>query len=173
MLFSTFNNCTYPRLLEFLLPVFCTLFLPSLWLLIHRFSMATTISIETDVNPIAMTIINPWTRNWPRWVFTPYQVQYSTNYTTSTHEMFVTTLNHPNLYLSACTLIFYYISSPSLILFASFLLTSTSSFSLLTLTLNDLVSSHLSPSSYHLSPCPQSYLFLFSSPLPPHVLLHL
>ena len=51
--------------LEFFLPVLRTTSFPSHWLLSHITIVKTTDSCEREMNPVAMTIINPRKEYWP------------------------------------------------------------------------------------------------------------
>ena len=49
---------------EFFLPVLCTIFFPSHWLLSHITSAETMDCCEGGMNPVSMTIINPPKEYW-------------------------------------------------------------------------------------------------------------
>ena len=46
-------------------PVLRIIFFPSYWLLLHITIVETTDCGEKGMNPVAMTIINPWKEYWP------------------------------------------------------------------------------------------------------------
>ena len=50
---------------SFFKPVLHTIFFPSHWLLSHITIVKTMDSGERGMNPVAMTIINPWKEYWP------------------------------------------------------------------------------------------------------------
>ena len=51
--------------LEFFIPVLCTIFFQNHWLLCHITTVETMDSGESGMNPVAMTIINPWKEYLP------------------------------------------------------------------------------------------------------------
>ena len=51
--------------LEFFLPVLCTIFFPSHWLLSNITIVETTDSSERGMDPVSMTIIHPRKENMP------------------------------------------------------------------------------------------------------------
>ena len=53
--------------LEFFLPVLCTIFVPSHWLLSHVTIVETMDSVEGGINPVAMTFISPQKEYWQSW----------------------------------------------------------------------------------------------------------
>ena len=77
MPFSTYFSCTEEAsapihaFLEFSWPVLCSIFFPNHWLLSHINIVKTMDSRERGMNPVAMTIINPWKDYWPSRRFKP------------------------------------------------------------------------------------------------------
>ena len=70
MLFFIFQlhsdgRCTYPCLPGVLETVFCTIFLPSHWLLSYITNVKTMDCCERGMHHVAMTIINPRREYWP------------------------------------------------------------------------------------------------------------
>ena len=75
MVFDAFNNIIYIAVtnaaiytcLKFFLPVLPTIFLLSHWQLSHITIIETMGSSEKGMNPLTLTIINPWKEYWPSW----------------------------------------------------------------------------------------------------------
>ena len=67
MYFSYITAASAPihTFLEFFYSVLHTIFFPSHWLLSYLTTVKTTDSGERGMNPVSMTIINPWKEYWP------------------------------------------------------------------------------------------------------------
>ena len=57
-------SAPFHAFLEFFLLVLRTIFFPSYWLLFHLTIVETTDGGERGMNPVPMTIINPWKEDW-------------------------------------------------------------------------------------------------------------
>ena len=58
-------NAPIHAFLEFFQPVLSILFFPSHWLVSNRTIVKTMDSSDGGMNPVTMTIINPWKEYWP------------------------------------------------------------------------------------------------------------